>query len=394
VICSSLLFSFFFFERMGVMLSRLMKQKKSGFTLIELLVVIAIIAVLIGLLLPAVQKVREAAARTTCVNQMKQLGLAVANYEGTFQKFPGLSTNSTMTVNPDKYSMSLFTQLLPFVEQEALQKQLIAGSAAPFILSNAPTVAVAPATTPTDYRGTVIKIFLCPADQSPVDGTTAGNASIVKFGGTSYVPNSEIFGNSNPAGTAMVATTDRLSSTYNMGRLTSRDGTSNTATFFEQYANCGAAGVSGENAWVVPTYASVGPTGATAGTFAVAGGIHSVAYPFVSNNGQITTSSYSTTNWPTASVSPGTATGGTALPARPVISTNIANRYFHPFRNVTQNDCVKNIGGGIIHPQHTGSSPIAMGDGSVKAVSSGITILTWAFLINPADGQALGSDFN
>ena len=87
-----------------------------------MLVVIAIIAVLIGLLLPAVQKVREAAARTTCVNQMKQLGLAVANYEGTFQKFPGLSTNHTMTTNPDKQSLSLFTQLLPFVEQEALFK--------------------------------------------------------------------------------------------------------------------------------------------------------------------------------------------------------------------------------------------------------------------------------
>ncbi|MCY2941975.1 MAG: DUF1559 domain-containing protein, partial [Planctomycetota bacterium] len=363
---------------------------KSGFTLIELLVVIAIIAVLIGLLLPAVQKVREAAARTTCVNQMKQLGLATANYEGTYQKFPGLSTSSTMTTNPDKYSMSLFTQLLPFVEQEALQKQLIAGSAAPYILFNAPTVFAAPATAVVDYRNTVIKILLCPADQSPLDGLTA----ISKFGGTSYVPNSEVFGNSNPAGTALVATNDRLSSTYNMGRLTSKDGTSNTAIFFEQFASCGAAGVSGENAWVVPTYATTGPTGATAGGFAVAGGIHSVAYPFVSNNGQITTSSYSTTNWPTGSVSPGTATGGTALPVRPVISTNIANRYFHPFRNVTQNECVKNVGGGIIHPQHTGSSPLAMGDGSVKAVSSGITIATWAFLINPEDGQALGSDFN
>ncbi|MCY2941976.1 MAG: DUF1559 domain-containing protein [Planctomycetota bacterium] len=373
------------------MLTRLMKQKKSGFTLIELLVVIAIIAVLIGLLLPAVQKVREAAARTTCVNQMKQLGLAVANYEGTYQKFPGLSTSSTMTTNPDKYSMSLFTQLLPFVEQEALQKQLIAGSAAPYILFNAPTVFAAPATAVVDYRNTVIKILLCPADQSPVDGTTMGTAlNATKFGGTSYVPNSEVFGNSNPAGTALVATTDRLSSTYNMGRLTSKDGTSNTAIFFEQYANCGSGGINGQNAWVVPTYASTGPTGATPGMFAPAasGPNISVAYPLVQNNGQVTSQAYSA--WAAA-----TTVTPTGLPARPSITTEITNRYNHPFRNVTQNECVRVVGGGgIINPQHTGSSPISMGDGSVKAVSSGITITTWAFLINPSDGQALGSDFN
>ena len=357
------------------MLARLMKQKKSGFILIELLVVIAIIAVLIGLLLPAVQKVREAAARTTCVNQMKQLGLAVANYEGTYQKFPGLSTNSTMIVNPDKYSQSLFTQLLPFVEQEALLKQLVAGNPITF---NAPAAGV-------DYRGTVIKILLCPADQSPLDGLTPVN----KFGGTSYVPNSEIFGNSNPAGAVLTATTDRLSSTYNMSRLTSKDGTSNTIVFFEQYTACGSAGVNGENAWVVPTYSATGPTGATANFFGAPGSPFSVAYPLVQNGGQVTTLAYSTTNWPTATVTP------TGLPARPSISTNIANRYNHPFRNVTQNECVRVVGGGgIINPQHTGSSPVSMGDGSVKAVSSGITIATWAFLIAPDDGQALGSDFN
>jgi hypothetical protein len=190
----------------------------------------------------------------------------------------------------------------------------------------------------------------------------------------------------------MVATNDRLSSTYNMGRLTSRDGTSNTAIFFEQYASCGSGGVAGENAWVVPTYANVGPTGATAGAFAVGGSGLSVAYPQVPAGGTVTTAAYNTTNWTSATLAP-----GTGVPARPVVSTNIANRYFHPFRNVTQNECVKGstaTGGGIINPQHTGSSPISMGDGSVKAVSSGITILTWAFLICPDDGQALGSDFN
>jgi hypothetical protein len=257
-----------------------------------------------------------------------------------------------------------------------LQKQLTSGNAITF---NAPASGV-------DYRGTVIKIFLCPADQSPLDGLTA----ISKFGGTSYVPNSEVFGNSNPAGAALTATTDRLSSTYNMGRLTSRDGTSNTITFFEQYASCGSAGVNGENAWVMPTYATVGP-GGTPALAGATGSPTSVAYPLVQNNGQVNSVTYSTANWTTGTVTP------TGLPPRPSISITggILNRYNHPFRIVTQNECVRVVGGGgIINPQHTGSSPVTMGDGSVKAVSSGITILTWAFLINPADGQALGSDFN
>src|SRR5438445_665957 len=88
---------------------------RGGFTLIELLVVIAIIAVLIGLLLPAVQKVREASTRTKCMNNMKQLGLALHNYHDSYGGIP--QEGSTVGV-------SFYVRLLPYVEQANLYNQI------------------------------------------------------------------------------------------------------------------------------------------------------------------------------------------------------------------------------------------------------------------------------
>src|ERR1700691_3767874 len=96
------------------------RSRRPGFTLIELLVVIAIIAVLIGLLLPAVQKVREAANRTQCQNNLKQLALACMNYEGVYHNFPPALTGY---YNPSVAPVNWATYLLPYIEQGNLYNQ-------------------------------------------------------------------------------------------------------------------------------------------------------------------------------------------------------------------------------------------------------------------------------
>ena len=157
--------------------------KRRAFTLIELLVVIAIIGVLIGLLLPAVQKVREAAARLQCTNNLKQIGLAMMNYESTYQRFPAgyldnMITNpvdSSATSNPDPVTgWGWGALILPYLEQEALYKSISMSSIA---MNNTSASAIA-------FRKTVIKGFLCPSDDTGINtftiSGTGGNFELAK----------------------------------------------------------------------------------------------------------------------------------------------------------------------------------------------------------------------
>lgn len=130
-------------------------RAKSGaaFTLIELLVVIAIIAILIGMLLPAVQKVRESAARSKCQNNMHQLAIAMHDYASAHGQYPPGSKNPTTPGAIDGWAWGAY--ILPHLEQRPLYDSL------------GVTVATPPTITPTPFTQAILKVFVCPTDRYP-----------------------------------------------------------------------------------------------------------------------------------------------------------------------------------------------------------------------------------
>jgi len=309
--------------------------QRHAFTLIELLVVIAIIAILIGLLLPAVQKVREAAARMQCSNNLKQLGLAVHNYAGTYNDaLPAIVSNQSAPAYGNYNGSILFT-LLPYVEQDALFK---AGMTSPADTYSA-------AVGSTTVARTIVKTYFCPSDatQGPTGMNPNGGAA------ASYGGNYQLFGSSRQ-GNAFLPQ-------FKVSNIP--DGTSNTVAFAEvATSNYVSAGVTGTQ-WAYWNAAADGHWG-----------------PWVGVN---TNMAYLATGWGTWCLNGDKPPKGTG------------NAYWYTITfNVSNNQAVHKCSAAS---SHTAVILVGLADGSVRGVSSGILQTTWQNALSPNDGNVLGGDW-
>jgi prepilin-type N-terminal cleavage/methylation domain-containing protein/prepilin-type processing-associated H-X9-DG protein len=352
-------------------------QPRPGFTLIELLVVIAIIGVLIGLLLPAVQKVREAAARLQCGNNLKQIGLALHNYHDTNQAFPQAykplpAPDPTAPPGTGTYGAGAFVLILPYLEQDNVYRRIDVTRAA---LS---TVNMPPA---NPAYSTPIKTFLCPsapgnptvdysaelADSFNNFGIAVTPAPGLIFGRSDYAPDAGMSANipgiSINAGASIICQPPdgpvRI--------VTILDGSSNTIMVVEDAGRpgwYGSKGVASPPAIGGYTPAMGSYQGGINGPTPQGGGAWADPLNYIATNGGDPSGS-------------GIAAGGgfMGMPAAPWSCAN---------------GCTNDS---EIFAFHTGGSNVAFGDGSVRFVRNGLTMNQMQALLSRAGGEVLSFDY-
>ena len=358
-------------------------RSRRGFTLIELLVVIAIIAILIGLLLPAVQKVREAAARTKCQNNIKQLGLALHNYESAYGQLPPASQVPYAKVNQDSnldftlpFGPNWAVLVLPYIEQDNLYRQ-----ASP---QSYPGIPITPGIVPPyntvnnswrQIRGTTVPTFLCPSDNShdqqpysdpganapPETGWARGNYGVTcgfedydhQNGGAEYICKSKGPLKGVVASPVMAA---------NFGsRITDiMDGTSNTAMVAEL-----RAGIN-----------NLDPRGTWALGFPSASIVNAGRAPY--------------------NPTPNNSLGDSGSDGDEI--QNCSKFWFAGIGSKQRMGCINDPGAimtsGMSRSNHSGGVNVCFADGSVHFVKETISEYNWGLLLSKRDGQIpTDSDF-
>jgi hypothetical protein len=343
-------------------------------------VVIAIIAILIGLLLPAVQKIREAAARMQCSNNVKQLVLACHNYHDANGTMPPYAVGT-----PTQQASAHFL-LLPYIEQDNLYRQANGIS--------------------FNVRTAGVKLFTCPTDPTASDGLFTSQAvnATAPYNGTAPLRisvNGQPYGAATYAINGQVAAAQMVNGHPVKGSTTLAaitDGTSNTVLFAERMAWCTGR-----------LYPS--PTA----TIHLASG--SVTWSIWARGGKNTTNS----NW---------LDGAPAAPLPPATNPAGPDGYTwwdcplfdHPYRTLANLDAGpgprsltnfrQNWDGGVVNPGgiqgsprpeqcdyrrlqalHSGVMTAGLADGSVRTVSASISALTWERVCTPSGGEVLGSDW-